>query len=48
MKNDITLFNIYMRVLLDNKAPLTPLEIATELEARQLTPNRVCIQDSQL
>ena len=41
MKNDIQLFNIYMKVLLENKAPLTPSEIAAEIEARQLIPNRV-------
>ena len=43
MKKDINLFNLYMKVLLENKAPLTPIEIEAEIQDRQLTPNRVCI-----
>ena len=46
MKNDIHLFNIYLKVLLENKAPLSPSEIEAEIKGRELTPDIVCYKSS--
>ena len=44
MKRDMSIYNVYMRVRLDNKDPVLPSEAFEEINVKQLTPNRVSLQ----